>query len=51
VKKGVTVAIDSELSEDLIAEGISRELVNRIQNMRKESGFDVMDRIEIGLES
>jgi isoleucyl-tRNA synthetase len=50
-EEGITVAIDSELTEDLIAEGISRELVNRIQNMRKESGFDVMDRIEIGLES
>jgi isoleucyl-tRNA synthetase len=50
-EEGITVAIDSELTEDLIAEGISRELVNRIQNMRKESGFDVMDRIEIGLKS
>ncbi|MBU0559406.1 MAG: isoleucine--tRNA ligase [Bacteroidetes bacterium] len=44
---GITVAIDSELTEDLIAEGYSRELVNRIQNMRKEAGLDVMDRINV----
>lgn len=50
-EEGITVAIDSELTEDLIAEGISRELVNRIQNMRKESGFEVMDRIDIGLSA
>lgn len=50
-EEGITVAIDSELSEDLIAEGYSRELVNRIQNMRKESGFDVMDKIIVGIEA
>ncbi|MBN1300861.1 MAG: isoleucine--tRNA ligase [Melioribacteraceae bacterium] len=50
-EEGITVAIDSELTEDLIAEGISRELVNRIQNFRKDSGLDVMDRIKIGVES
>ncbi len=44
---GITVAIDSELTEDLVAEGYSREVVNRIQNMRKDAGFEVMDRIEI----
>lgn len=46
-EEGVTVAIDSELTDDLIAEGYSREMVNRIQNMRKESGLDVIDRINI----
>lgn len=48
-EEGVTVAIDSELTEELIAEGYARELVNRIQNMRKEAGFDVIDRINISL--
>lgn len=45
--EGVTVAIDSELSDELIAEGLAREFVNRIQNMRKDSGFEVTDRIKI----
>jgi isoleucyl-tRNA synthetase len=43
----ITVALDSELTEDLIAEGFAREFVNRIQNMRKDAGFEVMDRIKI----
>ncbi|MGD8780547.1 MAG: isoleucine--tRNA ligase [Ignavibacteria bacterium] len=46
-EEGITVAIDSELSEELIAEGYAREFVNRVQNMRKDSGFDVMDRIKV----
>jgi len=46
-EEGVTVALDTELSEELIAEGLAREFVNRIQNMRKDSGFDVTDRIKI----
>ncbi len=50
-EEGVTVAIDSELTEDLIAEGLSRELVNRIQNMRKDAGLDVMDRINVTYSS
>jgi len=45
--EGVTVAIDSELSNELIAEGLAREFVNRVQNMRKDSGFEVTDRITI----
>lgn len=44
---GVTVALDTELTEELLAEGYAREFVNRIQNMRKDLGFDVMDRINI----
>jgi isoleucyl-tRNA synthetase len=44
---GVTVAIDTELTNELINEGIAREFVNRIQNMRKDAGFDVTDRIRI----
>ena len=44
---GVTVAIDAELDEALIEEGLAREFVNRIQNMRKDAGFDVTDKIII----
>lgn len=44
---GITVAIDSELDENLIQEGLAREFVNRIQNMRKDAGFDVTDKIII----
>ncbi len=47
---GVTVAIDTELTEELIAEGYAREFVNRIQNMRKDAGLDVVDRIIVHLE-
>ena len=45
--KGITVALDTELSEELIFEGIERELVSKIQNMRKDAGFEVTDRIEV----
>lgn len=44
---GVTVAIDTELTEELIAEGYAREFVNRVQNMRKDAGYDVIDRINV----
>lgn len=43
----VTVALDVTISEELRKEGIARELVNRIQNLRKESGFEVTDKIDI----
>lgn len=46
-EEGVTVAIDTELDEKLIEEGIAREFVNRVQNMRKDAGFDVTDKINI----
>ena len=42
-----TVALDTELDEDLKREGIAREFVNRIQNIRKNAGFEVTDRIFI----
>ncbi|MCM4166709.1 Isoleucine--tRNA ligase [Arenibacter antarcticus] len=45
----LTVALDVSINEDLRKEGIARELVNRIQNLRKESGFEVTDRIDITL--
>lgn len=44
---GITVALDTELTEELLAEGLAREFVNRVQNMRKDAGFDVTDRIKI----
>lgn len=43
----ITVALDITIDEQLRKEGIARELVNRIQNLRKESGFEVTDRIDI----
>ncbi len=46
-ESGVTVAIDAELDETLISEGLAREFVNRIQNMRKDAGFEVTDKILI----
>ena len=45
----LTVALDITITEDLKQEGIARELVNRIQNMRKDSGFEVTDKIRIKL--
>jgi len=46
-EEGVTVAIDASLTDDLISEGLAREFVNRIQNMRKDSDYNVIDRIHI----
>lgn len=43
----LTVALDITITEDLRNEGIAREFVNRIQNIRKESGFDVTDKIDV----
>lgn len=45
----LTVALDIQVSEALRREGIARELVNRIQNIRKSSGFDITDKIAIQL--
>jgi len=47
----VTVVLDTELTEELIEEGYVRELVSKIQNMRKEAGFEVQDYIEVYYES
>src|SRR5690606_22017431 len=46
----LTVALDVTITEDLRNEGIARELVNRIQNLRKDSGFEVTDKIEVQLQ-
>jgi len=46
----LTVALDTELNENLIQEGFAREFVNKVQNMRKEMDLDVMDRISISYQ-
>jgi isoleucyl-tRNA synthetase len=44
---GVIVALDISMNNALVEEGIARELVNRIQNIRKDSGFELTDRIQV----
>ena len=44
---GITVVMDTNLTEDLIEEGFVREIVSKIQTMRKEADFEVMDKIKI----
>ena len=44
---GLSVALDIELSDELRDEGYAREFVNKVQNLRKESGFNITDRIEV----
>jgi isoleucyl-tRNA synthetase len=46
----LTIALDIELTDELIEEGIARELINRIQNLRKSSGLEITDRIRVVLE-
>ena len=46
--KGITVVIDKNLTPELIEEGNVREIISKIQTMRKDSGFEVMDRIRVG---
>lgn len=48
---GVTVALDITISDELRKEGIARELINRIQNIRKDSGFEVTDKVKIKILS
>ena len=43
----LTIALDIEVSEQLRNEGVARELVNRIQNLRKDSGFEVTDKVDV----
>ena len=43
----LTIALDIQISDELRKEGIARELINRIQNLRKDSGFEVTDKIEV----
>ena len=48
--RNLTVALDITLNDTLVAEGMARELVNRIQNIRKDQDFDVTDRIHVALQ-
>ena len=48
-EKGVTVLLDTKLTDELILEGLAREVINRIQKLRKDSGLKVTDRIELAL--
>jgi isoleucyl-tRNA synthetase len=50
-KGQLTVALDITITPDLESEGNARELINRVQNIRKESGFDLTDRIFVQLET
>ena len=47
----LTLALDTELTEPLILEGIARELVNKINTMRKENGFVVTDRVDVKIQT
>lgn len=49
--RGITVALNTEISEALLHEGYAREFVNRVQNLRKETGFDVTDHIYIEMDN
>jgi isoleucyl-tRNA synthetase len=46
----LTIALDIDVTEDLKQEGIAREFINKIQNLRKESGFEVTDRIKLTIQ-
>jgi isoleucyl-tRNA synthetase len=48
---GLTVALDITITPALKSEGIAREIVNRVQNLRKDSGFDVIDRILVQVQT
>ena len=47
----MTVALDTQLDEELINEGLAREFVNRVQNIRKSEGFDVTDRVVLNVNA
>ena len=46
----LTVALDMTITDELMQEGLAREIVNRVQNLRKTDGFEVTDRIELLIE-
>jgi isoleucyl-tRNA synthetase len=46
----ITVALDIEVSDNLKEEGIARELISKLQNLRKESNFEVTDKIKVVIE-
>lgn len=50
-ENGITVILDSNLTDELIGEGIAREIVSKLQTMRKEAGFSVTDHIKVSYEA
>ena len=50
LENNLGVGLDTQLDAELEAEGLARELVNRIQNLRKTAGLEVSDRIELGVQ-
>lgn len=50
-EEGLTVALDISISDDLRAEGIARELINRVQNLRKDKNLEVTDRINLLIDT
>ena len=48
---GIIVSLNTKLTEDLIVDGFVREMISKIQNQRKDAGFEVVDRIVIGYEA
>ena len=48
-ENGMTVVIDTNLTPELIKEGFLREIVSKVQTMRKEAGFEVMDHIRLAI--
>jgi len=48
--RGVTVVLDTNLTDELIAEGYAREVISKVQTMRKDAGFEVIDRINLSYE-
>ena len=47
----IFVILDTEITEDLLDEGYAREFISKIQNLRKDSGFEVTDHIEIAYDA
>ena len=50
INNSLTVALDITLSDELKEEGLAREFINRIQNLRKDNGFKVTDKVKIHIE-
>lgn len=49
--RGITVVLDTNLTEELVEEGYVREIMSKIQTMRKEAGFEVMDHIKVSVDN
>ncbi|MGI6686787.1 MAG: DUF5915 domain-containing protein [Christensenellales bacterium] len=50
-ERGVTVALDTVLNDELISEGYAREVISKLQTMRKDAGFEVTDRVHVRYEA